>query len=81
MHREKLKKKIDYIYIEIINRTKEFEASYLKSLNDKLLAPLNSFETPSIDEELKNLEESFRNPNLIIESIDQCYSNNKRQSK
>ena len=31
MHREKLKEKIDDIYMEMIDKTKEFEASYVKS--------------------------------------------------
>jgi len=35
-HREKLKLKIDEIYMEMIEKTKNFEATYLKSLNDKL---------------------------------------------
>ena len=42
-HREQLKEKIDDIYMEMIDKTKEFEASYLKSLNEKLSSSLISF--------------------------------------
>jgi hypothetical protein len=69
LHREKLKEKIDDIYMEMIEKTKKFEATYLKSLEDKLEASLKSFETKSLEQSLKETEESFRNPNLLIESI------------
>ncbi len=68
-HREKLKEKIDDIYMEMIQKTKKFEATYLKSLEDKLNASLKSFETKSLEQSLKETEETFRNPNLLIESI------------
>jgi hypothetical protein len=68
-HREVLKQKIDQIYLEMIDKTKKFEAAYLKSIEDKLNASLKSFETKSIELSLKETEESFRNPNLLIESI------------
>ena len=62
MHREKLKEKIDYIYIEMIEKTKESETSYLKSFNEKLSCSLKSFETKSVEEDLKEVEETFRDP-------------------
>ena len=68
-HREELKQKIDDIYMEMIDKTKKFEATYLKSLKDKLNASMKSFETKSLVQSLKETEESFRNPNLLIESI------------
>jgi hypothetical protein len=34
-HREEFKVKIDDIYMEMIEKTKKFEATYLKSLEDK----------------------------------------------
>jgi hypothetical protein len=61
LHREKLKEKIDDIYMEMINKTKKFEATYLKSLEDQFYASLKSFETTSIEQSLKETEESFRN--------------------
>jgi hypothetical protein len=69
LHREKLKEKIDDIYMEMIEMTKKFEATYLKSLENKLEASLKSFETTSLEQRLKETEETFRNPNLLIESI------------
>jgi hypothetical protein len=67
--REELKVKIDDIYMEMIDKTKQFEATYLKSLEDKFEASLKSFETTSLEQTLKEKEETFRNPNLLIESI------------
>ena len=69
MHREKLKEKIDDIYMEMIEKTKENEALYMKNLNKNTESYLNSFEIESIDEELRHLEENLRNPNLSIETI------------
>ena len=40
MHREKLKEKIDDIYMEMVDKTKEFETTYLRNLNEKLIASL-----------------------------------------
>jgi hypothetical protein len=68
-HRERLKEKIDDIYMEMIDKSKKFEAAYLKSLEDKLNASLKSFETASLEQSLKETEDTFRNPNLLIESI------------
>ena len=69
IHREKLKEKIDEIYMEMIDKTKEFEASLLKSLDEKLFSSLNSFEIKTIDENLKEVEETFRYPQLLIKTI------------
>jgi hypothetical protein len=69
LHREKLKEKIDDIYMEMIEMTKKLEAAYLKSLEDKLEASLKSFETKSLKQSLNETDESFRNPNVLIESI------------
>jgi hypothetical protein len=68
-HREELKEEIDDIYMEMIDKTKQFEATYLKSLADKLEASLKSFKTTSLEQSLKETEDIFRNPNLLIESI------------
>jgi hypothetical protein len=68
-HREELKVKIDNIYMEMIEKTKKFETTYLKSLADKLEASLKSFETTSLEQSLKEIEDTFRNPNLLIDSI------------
>jgi hypothetical protein len=68
-HREKLKQKIDDIALDMIDQTKKFEASYLKSLNEKLDIPLESFNKKSINDDFKEIEELFRDPNLLLESI------------
>jgi hypothetical protein len=68
-HREELKQKIDDIYMDMINKTKKFEATYLKSLADKLEASLKSLESKSLEQSLKETEETFRNPNLLLDSI------------
>ena len=68
-NREELKVKIEDIYMEMIEMTKKFEAIYLNSLEDKLNASLRSFGTKSLEKSLKETEESFRDPNLLIESI------------
>ena len=68
-YRELIKQKIDDIYMEMIEKSKSFEATYLKSLEDQFYASLKSFETTSIEQSLKETEESFRNPSLLIESI------------
>jgi len=65
-HREELKQKIDDIYMEMIDKSKTFEATYLKSLEDKLEASLKSFERNSREQSLKETEESFRNPNVEL---------------
>ena len=69
LHREILKAKIDEIYIEMIEKTKEFQASYLKSIGEKYEASLNFFNAKTLGEDLKELEDTFRNPKLLIESI------------
>jgi hypothetical protein len=69
LHREKLKEKIDDIYMDMINKTKNFEATYLTSLEGKLEESLKSFEIKSLEQSLKETEETFRNPNLLIQSI------------
>ncbi len=68
-YREEFKVKIDDIYMEMIEKTKKFEAVYLKSLEDKLNACLRSLETKTLEQSLKETEETFLNPNLLIESI------------
>ena len=74
IHREKLKEKVDDIYLEMIEKTKEFEATFLKSLNEKLKTPFKYMETKlTIEDELKIIDEKFRNPNLLIKSIKEIH--------
>ena len=69
LHREKLKEKIDVIYMEIIEQTKRFEASYLKRFLKESETSLKPFVIKNVNEKLNALEETFRDPNLLIESI------------
>jgi hypothetical protein len=63
-HREKLKERIDEIALEMIDKTKKYEAMYSKSLKENLLE--NTLTFKSIDQEM---EEKFRNPILLLDSI------------
>ena len=64
--REIIKENIDDIYMEMIEKTKNFEKLYFKSLEDNLNASLKSFETHSIEQSLKETDDKFRRPNLLI---------------
>ena len=44
LHRESFKEKIDDIYLEMIDQTKEFETSYLNIVDEKLNTTIASFE-------------------------------------
>jgi hypothetical protein len=66
--REELKKKIDDIALALIDETKKYEKIYLNDLKDKF----SSFdENQSLDSELHEIEETFRNPSLIFETIEE----------
>ena len=71
IHREEMKEKIDEIYVDMIERTKKFETSYSKKLNDTF--EVSSLKT--LTEKLKEVEEKFREPSLSIESIQQMILN------
>jgi len=59
-HRDKLKKRIDDIALSMLDETKNFEDIYLKSLKESF----SSFDHgQSLDAELNQLEDTFRNPN------------------
>ena len=53
----------------MIEKTKKFEATYLKSLEDQSEASLKSFLTKSLEQSITETEETFRNPSLLIKSI------------
>ncbi len=54
---------------EMIEKTKEYEANYLKSLNEKLVTFLKQFEIQSIGKDLKVVADKFRDPQLLIKTI------------
>jgi hypothetical protein len=68
-HREKLKERIDVIALEMIEKANKGEKEYLNSLNKKLLKVSFFNETKSLENELNEIELTFRNPNLLIETI------------
>jgi hypothetical protein len=68
--REELKKKIDDISLTMIDKIKKHEEIYLKNLKEKFGENSFSFdETRSLENEMNEMEETFRNPNLLIETI------------
>ena len=68
--REELKKKIDDIALAMIDKLKKSEAMFLENLKKKFQANFSSFvkSKPLVDE-LNEIEELFRSPNLLIQSI------------
>ena len=65
--REELKNKIDEIALELIDKIKKCEESLSKNLKENF----SSFdETKSFEDELNQIEETFRHPNLLIEYFD-----------
>ncbi len=65
-HREELKKRIDDIALAMIDEIKKSEAIYFKELKDRF----SSFDqSQSLENELNETEELFRDPNLLIQTI------------
>jgi hypothetical protein len=65
-HREVLKKKIDDITLEMVDKIKSYEKIYLKDLKEYF----SSFDdSKSLDNKLNDIEDTFRNPNLLIQTI------------
>ena len=51
---------------------------YLKNLNEELNASLKQLNIKSLNESLTHVEETFRDPNLLIESIQGIYLKQKK---
>ena len=65
-HREELKKRIDDIALAMIDETKKHQEKYLRDLKERL----SSFDhCKSLEHDLNEIEETFRHPNLLIETI------------
>jgi hypothetical protein len=82
-HRERLKVRIDDIALEMIEQIKKYEEIYLKNLNENFPSLDDGV---SLEKKLNEIEELFRNPNLLIESIKEMHqrqdeSLNEIQSK
>ena len=68
-HREELKEKsdeIDEIALAMIDQTKKYEALYLENIKEGFSS---SDDCKSLEHVLNQIEETFRNPNLLIQSI------------
>ncbi len=63
-HGEELKKRIDDISLAMVDQTKKYEALYLKTIKE-------TFSLFDVSKALANelTEDTFRNPNILIESI------------
>jgi hypothetical protein len=73
-HRERLKERIDDIALAMIDETKKSEATFLKELNDSF----SSFDDcKPLEHELNQIEETFRHPNLLFESIKEMQQKQK----
>jgi uncharacterized coiled-coil protein SlyX len=57
--------------MEMIDRTKECEASYMKSLLENQQTFVKSLKTKSIEDKLKELETTFRSPNILLETLNE----------
>jgi len=69
VQREELKNKIDKIALEMISETKKYQNIYLKNIKENLFETSSCYEAISIEDTFKEMEETFRNPNLLIETI------------
>jgi hypothetical protein len=76
--REELKQKIDDIALDMIEKTKKYEADYFKSLNAKLDASLKSLEIKSLENELNEMEETFRDPNILLGEIREMHQKREK---
>ncbi len=65
-HREELKKRIDDIALEMIDKIKKYEDSFSNSLKERFSSV---YDSQSLGNKQNEKEEKFRNPNLLIESI------------
>jgi hypothetical protein len=65
-HREELKKRIDEIALEMIDEIKKCEEIYLKNHKESFSL---FYETQSVEDKLKEIEDTFRQPNLLIQTI------------
>jgi hypothetical protein len=77
-HRERLKEKIDEIALKMIDDSKKYEAIYLRNIKENL------FQTQyfkSLEKELNDIEDTFQNPNLLIESIKEMQQNQEESLK
>jgi len=76
--REELKKRIDDIALGMIDKLKKHEELYLKKLKEHF----SSFDqTQSLEHELNEVEETFRQPNLLIQTIREMQQKQEKSLK
>jgi hypothetical protein len=82
-HREKLKAKIDELALAMIDDTTKNAKLYLSSLlKETLLEDSSSFHvSKSLENELNQIEDTFRNPNLLIASIQEMQTKQEASLK
>jgi hypothetical protein len=74
-HREDLKKQIDDIALKLINKTNKQQDIYLNDLNDLKGNFASSFvDSKLLEDELNEIEQTFRNPSLAIDTIKEMQS-------
>ena len=64
--REELKKRIDDIALAMIDQTKKSENVYLNGLKERF-SSIDHLQ--SLEAELNGIEDTFRNPDLLIQTI------------
>ena len=69
IRREEAKSRIDALYLEMIDLTKQTEAQYMGHLKKQDKKALSRSENDSLEEEGEKLDEMFRDPNLCIENV------------
>jgi hypothetical protein len=77
-HRERLKEKIDDIALAMIDKLKKHEVLLSKNLKDKFSSIDDS---KSIEIQLSILEDTFRNPNLLIKTIKEMQKKQEKSLK
>jgi hypothetical protein len=77
-HIEELKKKIDDIALAMIDETQKYEVIYLKNLKENSLSSFDR--TKSIENDLNEIEDTFRNLNPLIhnQTIKQMQSKKRK---
>jgi hypothetical protein len=69
-HRERLKERIDEIALAMIDQTKKSEEEYLKNVKEGF----SSFDDcKSLEHDLNQIEETFRHPNVLIQTIKELH--------
>jgi hypothetical protein len=75
LHREKLIEKIDEVYLNMIAQNKNIEASFSSNLSKKLeqMDTLKTSHSNTLEEELEELNDSFRDINLSAQTLKEKY--------